>query len=206
MAQRGIHQDFSPIGVNVDSCTAVHISPPENAFIENTIPSMEAAFADGADFVGVDLHVTADGQVAVFHDWTLDCRTNGHGLTNDQRLATLKSLDLGFGYTSDGGKTYPFRGKGVGLLPSLEEVLRAFPGRHFVLQIKSNNPNDGMALSRSLKSVPVADLSHVLVHGDERPMRVLRSQLPGVRTMSPKTLKACVTYVGLDDRICTQRL
>ncbi len=73
---------------------------------------MEAAFADGADFVGVDLHVTADGQVAVFHDWTLDCRTNGHGLTNDQRLAALKSLDLGFGYTSDRGKTYPFAVKG----------------------------------------------------------------------------------------------
>ena len=36
---------------------------------------MRAAFAAGADIVELDIHPTTDGQFAVFHDWTLDCRT-----------------------------------------------------------------------------------------------------------------------------------
>ena len=36
---------------------------------------MRAAFAAGADIVEFDVHPTSDGQFAVFHDWTLDCRT-----------------------------------------------------------------------------------------------------------------------------------
>jgi len=29
-------------------------------------------------------------------------------------------LDIGYGDTADGGKSWPFRGKGVGMMPSLE--------------------------------------------------------------------------------------
>jgi hypothetical protein len=32
---------------------------------------------------------------------------------------------------ADGGKTFPFRGKGIGVMPSLDEVLQAFPDRSF---------------------------------------------------------------------------
>ena len=31
--------------------------------------------------IEIDVHPTTDGQFAVFHDWTLDCRTNGAGVT-----------------------------------------------------------------------------------------------------------------------------
>ncbi len=72
---------------------------------------MHAAFDAGADIVEFDVHPTTDGHFAVFHDWTLDCRTDGKGVTREHTLAELKKLDAGYGYTADGGKTYPLRGK-----------------------------------------------------------------------------------------------
>jgi glycerophosphoryl diester phosphodiesterase len=70
---------------------------------------MRAAFNAGADVVEIDVHPTNDGHFAVIHDWTLDCRTNGRGVTRKHSLAELKTLDAGYGYTADGGKTFPFR-------------------------------------------------------------------------------------------------
>jgi hypothetical protein len=77
----------------------------------------------------IAVHPTADGHFVVFHDWTLECRTDGYGVTRQHTLTELKALDAGYGYTADGGKTFPIRGKGVGLIPSLDEVFAAFRGR-----------------------------------------------------------------------------
>ena len=77
LAHRGVHQTFSREGLTRDTCTATRIDPPTNPFLENTIPSMRASFAAGASAIEVDVHPTTDGEFAVFHDWTLDCRTNG---------------------------------------------------------------------------------------------------------------------------------
>ena len=91
----------------------------------------------GADIVELDVHPTSDGQFAVFHDWTLDCRSDGRGVTRERSLAELKQLDVGHGYTADGGKSFPLRGTGIGLLPSLDEVLGAFPDNRFLSGITS---------------------------------------------------------------------
>ena len=127
LAHRGLHQTFSTEGLTGDTCTASRIDPPSHPFLENTIAGIKAAFDLGASTVEIDVHPTTDGQLAVFHDWTLDCRTDGHGVTRAHSLAELKKLDIGYGYTADGGKTFPFRGRGVGLMPSLTDVLDAFP-------------------------------------------------------------------------------
>lgn len=44
LAHRGLAQTFSLEGVENDTCTAQRIYEPEHPFLENTIPSMEAAF------------------------------------------------------------------------------------------------------------------------------------------------------------------
>ncbi len=123
VAHRGLGQTFPMEGITADTNTARIIYEPQHPYIENTIPSMRAAFEAGADIVEFDIQPTKDGQFAVFHDWVLDHRTDGKGVTREHTLEELKKLDVGYGYTSDNGKTYPFRGKGVGLMPSLEEVL-----------------------------------------------------------------------------------
>jgi glycerophosphoryl diester phosphodiesterase len=131
IAHRGGHQTFSREGLDSETCTATRIHPPMHDYLENTIRSMRTAFDKGAEIVELDVHPTTDGRFAVFHDWTLECRTEGHGPTRDHPLVALKQLDIGHGYTADGGKTFPFRGKGVGQMPDLEDVLAALPEGRF---------------------------------------------------------------------------
>ncbi len=154
VAHRGVHQTFPLTGLTNETCTAAIIHPPTHTYLENTLASMAAAFAAGADAVEIDIHRTADGQLVVFHDWTVDCRTEGTGVTNQQTLADLQRLDIGYGYTADGGATYPLRGQGVGLMPALPEVLAAFPDARFILDDK-----DGDAATRAILGDYLASLT-----------------------------------------------
>lgn len=147
LSHRGVHQTFHRERLTNDTCTAQRIDPPTHDFIENTIPSMRAAFAAGADVVELDVHPTTDGYFTVVHDWTLDCRTEGSGATRSHDLAYLKTLDLGYGYTADKGKTFPFRGKGTGMMPELGEVFAAFPDKQFLINFKSREVREGDMLA-----------------------------------------------------------
>lgn len=192
LAHRGLGQTFSMDGIQGDTCTAEVIHPPEHPYLENTIPSMEAAFENGADVVEFDIKPTKDGQFAVFHDWTLECRTNAEGTTKEYTLAELKQLDIGYGYTADNGKTYPFRGKGVGLMPSLDEVLTHFPDESFLIHIKSDDPEEGIQLAEVLKKLPENRLKQLTVYGGDRPIATIKEELPELRVMSKATLKSCL--------------
>lgn len=165
VAHRGVHQTFPLTGLTNETCTAAIIYPPTHTYLENTLPSMRAAFAAGADAVEIDLHRTADGQLVVFHDWRVDCRTDGTGVTNQQTLAHLQQWDIGYGYTADGGATYPLRGQGVGLMPSLPEVLAAFPDAHFVLDDKDGDAVTRALLGDYLASLPPADQARLSYWG-----------------------------------------
>jgi len=158
LAHRGVAQTFPMEGITGDTCTAEKIFKPQHTYIENTIPSMEAAFKAGADIVELDVQPTVDGEFAVFHDWTLDCRTNGTGVTREHTMEELKLLDIGYGYTADSGKTYPLRGKGAGLMPTLNEVLEHFPEQSLLIHIKSNDPLEGEKLA-----------DYLSMQGDSRP-------------------------------------
>jgi glycerophosphoryl diester phosphodiesterase len=68
IAHRGVHQTFDNAGLGNDGRSASGIDPPSHDLLENTLASMQAAFAAGADIVEFDVHPTTDGQFAVFHD------------------------------------------------------------------------------------------------------------------------------------------
>lgn len=191
LSHRGVHQTYRREGLTKETCTASRIDPPTHVFLENTLPSMQAAFALGADVIELDVHPTVDGTFAVFHDWTVDCRTEGHGVTRDKSMAELKRLDVGYGYTADGGRTFPFRGKGVGLMPSLDEVLRAFPNGRFLINFKSNDPHEGDAMAAWLKARLWARPDRLSFYGGARPAERLRALRPDLKTMSRATIKTC---------------
>jgi glycerophosphoryl diester phosphodiesterase len=198
LAHRGLAQTFDVAGVQADTCTASRIHPPEHRYLENTLASMTAAFAAGADMVELDIHPTTDGHFAVFHDWTLDCRTDGKGVTREHTLADLKRLDVGYGYTTDGGKTFPFRGSGVGAMPSLDEVLAAFPGRRLLIHIKSNDPAEGEKLAARLSALTPAARGVLAVYGGRLPVAVVRARLADMMTMSARAEVHCLgTYLAL---------
>jgi len=144
--------------------------PPTHGFLENTLASMQASFDAGADIVEIDVQATTDGQFAVFHDWTLECRTNGHGVTREQSMAQLRTLDVGYGYTADDGRSFPFRGTGVGLMPTLDEVLTAFPGRRLLINVKSNDASEGASLAASLVGRSDRELRQLMAYGGDKPM------------------------------------
>lgn len=198
LAHRGVAQRFDETGLRNDTCTAARMLPPRHGFLENTLPSIAASFAAGADVVEIDVHPTTDGQFAVFHDWTLDCRTEGRGPTRSHAMADLRKLDVGYGYTADGGRSFPFRGKGVGLMPSLDEVLAAFPERRFVINVKSRDPAEGRLLAARLAQLTPAQRARMTVYGGDEPVAEVRRALADVRTASRGSLKSCLLrYLAL---------
>jgi len=190
VAQRGLAQVFDRKRVTAETCTAALIEPPTHGYIDNTIPSMAAAFAAGAEVVELDLSTTADGEFVAFHDLDLGCRTNGQGPPYKQPIAVLKTLDVGHGYTADGGRTFPLRGKGLGLMPTLAEVLEAFPGRRFLIQMKQGPKDMAPRLARYLDAHG-ADWSRLAFFGPEPRLEALVRAHPGARLWNEKAAARC---------------
>jgi glycerophosphoryl diester phosphodiesterase len=93
---------------------------------ENTMPAFEAAVNLGYRYLETDVHVTADGALVAFHDKSLDRVTDQQGHIERLSLATIREADAGFWFSPDGGRTRPFRGRGV-TVPTLEELLTRWP-------------------------------------------------------------------------------
>ena len=197
LAHRGVAQQYDRTGLDRTTCTAARMTPSPHGFLENTIESMAAAFRLGATVVELDIHPTTDGEFVVFHDWTVDCRTNGQGVTREQTLAYLKSLDIGHGYTADGGRTFPFRGKFVGAMPTWAEVMDAFPRSRFLVNIKSNDPREGRRVVEYARARGY-DTERIAFYGGDRPIEEIRRAWPQVRTLSRAQLKDClIPYLAM---------
>ena len=85
---------------------------------EHTIPAYEAALQAGADALELDVHLSADDQLVVIHDGTLERTTNGTGSVREDTLQRLKRLDSGRWF----GR--PFRGQRI---QTVSEVIERFP-------------------------------------------------------------------------------
>lgn len=189
----GMHQQFDERGLSLNDCKGDRMLPPAHPYLENTIAGVGEAFQLGADIGDIDVQPTKDGDYVVFHDARLECRTNGRGAVWDKTLPQLKTLDIGYGYTADRGRTYPFRGKFIGAMPTLGEMLDAYPKRRFMLIMKSNNPEEADLLFGWLQRHRV-DLRRIQVMGGDRPAARLQELAPTLRVGSEQILKACLKH------------
>lgn len=147
---------------------------------ENTMPAFRAAIEAGAEAFELDVHRTSDGVIVVIHDETLDRTTNGTGLVRETPFSAIRSLDAGWGFSPDGGRTFPFRGEGISV-PALAEVLEAFPDTPLILEIKQVVPPLEDDLARLLQSTGGGD--RVLVFSlDQRPLDRYRALVPDAPT------------------------
>ncbi|KAA5805238.1 glycerophosphodiester phosphodiesterase [Alkalicaulis satelles] len=192
MAHRGVYQQFSREGLTNETCTAAQSLPSGHSYLENTLASMAAAFEYGADIVEFDIHATSDGDFIVFHDWTLECRTNGSGRTRDHSVDKLKQLDIAYGYTFDGGETFPLRGSGYGLMPTLGEVLETFPERRFLVDIKSNQASEADRLHAWLEAHPGANPDRLMVIAGPRAAERLNALRPDMTAFSKQQVMTCM--------------
>lgn len=72
-----------------------------------------------------DVRMTKDGHLICMHDPFLQRRTDGFGLVSDAPLSKILSLDAGFKFSPDRGRTFPWRNKGL-KVPLLSDVLKEF--------------------------------------------------------------------------------
>lgn len=194
LAHRGVHQTYHREGLTNTTCTAARIDSPAHSYLENTIPSMRAAIEAGADVLELDIKLTTDGEIVVFHDETLNCRTDGAGKTHHKDLAYLKSLDIGYGYTADGGETYPFRGQFIGAMPTLREVLTEFPETYFMVNLKHGKASEGETYGDYITAEDVTRLGLV---GSNRATAPVIEVYPDMILQTRQNVKSCLKGYAL---------
>jgi glycerophosphoryl diester phosphodiesterase len=132
----------------------------------DTLFAMKTAIYKGADMLELDVHATADRQIVVLHDATVNRTTNGGGRVDELTLAQIQQLDAAHWFvpgcgTCHGrpGKEYRYRGMATGRrsippgmfafgirktdfrIPTLREVFQAFPNVPINIEIKNSVPD-----------------------------------------------------------------
>jgi glycerophosphoryl diester phosphodiesterase len=129
----------------------------------NTLFAFKTAKRKGSDVLELDVHATADRELVVIHDATVDRTTNGAGRIDQMTLEQVKALDAAHWFVPDCGTchgrpddAYAYRGYATGgrpiakelrkfepndfKIPTLREVLEAFPRDFINIEIKATAP------------------------------------------------------------------
>jgi glycerophosphoryl diester phosphodiesterase len=119
---------------------------------ENTMESFRLGVEAGADAIELDVHLTADGQLAVIHDATLERTTDRTGSVADRTMDEIREADAGAEFPGPDGD-FPFRGRGL-KVPTLPEVLTWLPADvGLVVEIKARAAAD--AVVEAVRDHPV---------------------------------------------------
>jgi glycerophosphoryl diester phosphodiesterase len=100
---------------------------------ENTLESFAQAMALGVDGVEFDVRLTADRQLVVIHDPTVERTTDGSGEVARLTLDRLRELDAGYRF---GASTYPYRERGI-RIPTVAEALDVTAPLDAIIEVKS---------------------------------------------------------------------
>jgi glycerophosphoryl diester phosphodiesterase len=136
----------------------------EDEFPSNTMYAFKKAVRAGADMLELDIGVTKDDKVVVLHDTTVDGKTNGTGTVASLTLRQIKRLDGAYWFAPRAEehyshdlprRAYRFRGIATGKrkpprgfkakdfrVPTLAEVMRAFPRTPINIEIKGRTPDE----------------------------------------------------------------
>jgi glycerophosphoryl diester phosphodiesterase/membrane-associated phospholipid phosphatase len=130
-----------PVGERVPHFAARDVSVIAHAGAQghapsNTIEAFDLALEQGADTLEMDLQVTADDEVVVIHDGTVDRTTGAQGEVRGLTLEEVQELDAGWYFEDEDGE-HPFRDQGIGI-PTLREVLERYPDTHLIVELKTD--------------------------------------------------------------------
>ncbi len=155
---------------------------------ENTMYAFRRAADLGVDVLETEIHGTADGVLVSIHDSTVDRTTSGKGPISGITLRELQALDAGFNWSADGGRTFPFRGRGI-TVPTLEEVFTTFPHMRINIDVKQVEPSLVAPLCKLIRSFGMTH--RVMVASfDSQVLKQFRRKCPEVATsMSLREVK-----------------
>ena len=151
---------------------------------ENTLAAFRLALENGADGIELDVMLSADKNLVVIHDDTLERTSNGNGKVSDMPFAALRELDAGSWYD------LKFKGEPI---PLLDEVFSEFGGK-FLINVELKNyqtPKD---------QLPELVVALVKKHGISD--SVLFSSfnarnLPRVKSLAPEIRTGLLTLPGV---------
>lgn len=95
-----------------------HLAP------EHTMPAFEKSAQLGVDGFEIDIRLTKDEEIIVFHDATIDRTTDGFGLVAEMTLEEINAFNHGYQFEDLEGYT-PFRDKKVDVV-TLRELLETY--------------------------------------------------------------------------------
>ena len=174
---------------------------------ENTIPAMTKGLEVGANVVEVDVHLTKDGKVIVYHDASFNpdytTKPNGDPITKEERknlifyqmeYKDIKPFVIGM-------KPYPLfpqQQRIATYTPLLSELIdsteaftrsKGLPAAYYLVEIKSSEKTDGkeQPSPEEFMNVLMAELEPknlgdrlILQSFDMRPLQVLHKRNPGL--------------------------
>jgi len=162
---------------------------------ENTLYAFRQADQRGVDVLEMDLRQTADGEIVVLHDAAVDRTTDGSGPVAALTVVQLQGLDAGYRWTADGGKSFPFRGRGI-VVPTLRQVFDALPEARMSLEIKGAGTAMATPLCKLVRAHRMVERVAVAAFAQE-PMDAFRAACPDVATAA--TRDEAVRFVRLSN-------
>lgn len=163
---------------------------------EETLAAFDHAAELGADMFDLDVRATADGAVVCLHDATVDRTTDGQGPVEALKLSKLRKLDAGYRWTDDGGKTYPFRGKGI-QVPTLEEIFKRHPRTRMVVEMKVRTREFAQSLCKLTRDAGMAQRT-IVASFDHHTLNAFRQACPEVATsMSAREARVFVSLAKI---------
>lgn len=144
---------------------------------ENTLLAFQNAHELGVDVLEMDVHLSADDELVVIHDDTVDRTTDGTGAVSALTVAELQTLDAAYHWSDDTGDT-PFRGKGL-RIPTLTQVFERFPVQRLNIEMKA--PGTAGPLCAAIETFGAEDRVMVACGTSER-MAEFRALCPSVAT------------------------
>lgn len=103
---------------------------------ENTMAAFKKSAELGVHGFEIDIRLTKDEEIIVFHDEYLDRTTDGAGRVADFTLTELQKFDLGYHFMEKDGQ-HSYRGLGEKIV-TLKDLLEQFPELHVNIDIKDS--------------------------------------------------------------------
>jgi len=125
---------------------------------ENTLEAIAHCQRIEKDWrIEMDLQMTKDGEIILFHDDNLNRTTDLKMEVRDVPLHYIQQLNAGYNFLKD--HKYPYRESRI-TIPTLREVFREFPNAKFLLDVHTNNQK---AVSKIIQLVEQASMQDNIV-------------------------------------------
>ena len=139
---------------------------------ENTLLAFRRAIEQRVDALELDVHLTADDELVIIHDSTLERTTNGYGNVHDKTLQEIRQLDAG-------------QGEKIPLLEEAIQLARAAQIR-LCVEIKGATETEELAIAEStVRALEVANFLSQVIVTSFSPQALLRAKAiqPELSTM-----------------------